>query len=270
MATTRDQREHAGSLGNWEDVISVNEYLKRTNEYYSDTQLSYPLYSTPYPNPEETDRYAAIVRYLSLIRLHCASQDVTPRILDLGCGRGWLTNLMTPFGTCEGVEPAPGAVEYARKQFSGLTFRIGTLADLLDSPDFKPFDLIVSSEVIEHVPWEHKQTFVQQIAQALTLGGSCVITTPRGELYGQWKRNRWPAQPIEEWLTEKKLRTIFEEHGFQVIHHMRAHSVQFLTVNRLLSDWRLQKVLDILGSRFLIPALEYMGGFYQVWWFKKQ
>jgi SAM-dependent methyltransferase len=244
------------------------DYLEYSSEYYSTAQLQYPLYSTPYPNPEEADRYAAIVRYLSDTRLHYDKLEIVPRILDVGCGRGWLTNLMNPFGICEGIEPAQGAVELAQRHYPQLTFHLGTLTDLLDRGEFKPYHVVVSSEVIEHVPDRYKDEFVQQTARALVPGGFCIVTTPRGELYKPWWKSGTPRQPVEEWLTEKELRSLFELYGFRAIHHTRAHSVRFFRLNRVLSNSRYRRALEAVGLGFVIPALEYLRQFYQIWWFR--
>ncbi|MCB0002663.1 MAG: class I SAM-dependent methyltransferase [Anaerolineae bacterium] len=244
------------------------DYLASTNEYYSTVQLASPQYSEPYPNPEEAERFGAIGLYLSMVRFEIKPRERVPRILDLGCGRGWLTNLMSPFGECLGIEPSSGAVALATSLFPHLNFTAGTLNELLDSPSFSPFDVVVSSEVIEHVPDNYKSSFIGDIRRSLAPDGYCIITTPRGELYRKWHKNNGWHQPIEEWLTENELRSAFEEAGFVPLHHTRVHKIPFLVSSRVNQNTRFGRVMDAFGLRFLPSAFDYVSSFYQVWLFK--
>jgi len=245
------------------------DYLAETNQYYSQTKLQDPRYSTPYPNAEEATRCALILEYLGEIRQHYTRRGTTPRILDVGCGRGWLTNLMSVLGDCEGIEPAGGAIEYAKELFPNILFHTGTIDDLLNSPGFVTYDIIVSSEVIEHVPWAHKKRFVQELRAALQSNGHCIITTPRAELFKAYCRTGFELQPIEEWLTEKELKSLFIECGFTVVKHDRVRPRRITNLNRALLSSRFRAILSLLRIESLIPLLDYVASFYQVWWFKK-
>src|SRR5437764_167073 len=71
-----------------------------------------------------------------------------PRMLDLGSGVGWLTNILSMFGPAHGVELSPEAVRLAATRFPLTSFES---ADLFawDVPNQR-FDVVVSQEVIEH------------------------------------------------------------------------------------------------------------------------
>jgi 2-polyprenyl-3-methyl-5-hydroxy-6-metoxy-1,4-benzoquinol methylase len=77
------------------------------------------------------------------------------RVLDFGCGTGYGAALMARVGAnVDGVDSSPAAITYATANYGGANVRF-TVADLmrpLPEP-FTPrsFDLVASSEVLEHV-----------------------------------------------------------------------------------------------------------------------
>jgi 2-polyprenyl-3-methyl-5-hydroxy-6-metoxy-1,4-benzoquinol methylase len=73
------------------------------------------------------------------------------RILDVGCGRGWMTRLAGVYGQCDGLDPVKGVIELARSYFPDLTFHTGEVDAFLKSDAFAAYDVLICSEVIEHV-----------------------------------------------------------------------------------------------------------------------
>jgi SAM-dependent methyltransferase len=246
-------------------------YLTANNEFYSREQLAAPRYRAPHPNAEEATRAAALLHYLGEIGERHARAGTRPRLLDAGCGRGWLTHLLSPFGDVEGIDPAPGAVERARQCFPDLGFHCGTLPDLLAGPVFEPFDVVVCSEVIEHVPHPLKADFVDQLRGALKPGGDLLLTTPRGRLLAAYRRKpNASLQPVEDWLTERRLERLFIGHGFVVEDHRRARPRRITAPSRLWLSSKLRRSLAALGLRALFPTLDHLASHYQVWWFRRR
>ena len=184
--------------------------------FYEDFFLHSTEYQSPNPNPEEEIRWSKIEIFLRKSRDEHQAQDKGPlRILDLGCGRGWLTNLCSKYGTCEGMEPVAGVIKGARRLFPALTFYACDAAQLRQDPSFRPYDLIVNSEVIEHVPWPHKDAFVDTMKSLLVPGGTIILTTPRGEVFDDYMRLvNYSRQPIEDWTTEEQTLAYFKNRGF--------------------------------------------------------
>ncbi len=197
----------------------------RHDRFYVDLFVHAPAWSAPHPNADEAARWSKIASFLEYIlrRMQQKEPGRQLRILDVGCGRGWLTNLATMYGTCEGVEPVAGVVEHARKLFPHLRFEAGTPESLLQRSDFSPYDVILTSEVIEHVPHGHKEIFLAHLAQLLDPNGYLILTTPRGEMWEQWKTIAPPNQPVEDWVTEDQLRTLFASQGFVELGLERIH-----------------------------------------------
>jgi|CXWL01.1.fsa_nt_gi GT2 family glycosyltransferase/predicted O-methyltransferase YrrM/Tfp pilus assembly protein PilF len=194
----------------------VNDSNKVSDSFYVDLFVNKPGWSTPEPNADEAARWSKIASFLETIIRESRTQGSarTLRILDVGCGRGWLTNLATAYGICEGVEPVAGVVDYARRLFPHIPFEVGTPESVLARADFEPFDIVLCSEVIEHVPHPQKAEFVNQLSRLLTANGYLVLTTPRAEMWEQWSRIAPPNQPVEDWVTEQQLRELFDASGF--------------------------------------------------------
>ena len=193
--------------------------------FYTKLFVKSPYWSTPHPNPDEAARWTKIAAFLEYILrgVRRTDPDRRLRMLDVGCGRGWLTNLATMYGTCEGIEPVAGVIDHARILFPHLRFEAGTAETVLQRPDFMPYDVVLTSEVIEHVPHAEKDRFLAQLARLVKPGGYVILTTPRGEMWEQWKAIAPPNQLVEDWVTEAQLRSLFTAQGFAEMGLERIH-----------------------------------------------
>ncbi len=198
---------------------------KQQDQFYVDMFVNSRGWSSAAPNQDEAARWSKIAAFLEYLlrRVRQADPERQLRILDVGCGRGWLTNLATAYGSCEGIEPVAGVIEHARRLFPHLRFEAGTAQSVLSRPDFVPYDVILCSEVIEHIPHGRKEGFVAELATLLKPDGYLILTTPRGEMWEQWKTIAPPCQPVEDWVTEAQLRGIFTSQGFCELGLERVH-----------------------------------------------
>jgi SAM-dependent methyltransferase len=241
-----------------------------SESFYTELFVRDPLWSTRHPNCEEAARTAAILPLLSRIAERRPAQ--TPlRILDLGCGRGWLTYLAAAYGTCVGVDPVRPVVEFAQRQFPNLQFRAGTAADLLATGMSGQFDVVVLSEVIEHVPISDRDGFVKDVHALLDAGGFAIVSTDRGELYDRWVRSGGPLQPVEHWLTEKALSELFSRHGFSTMRRTRVFYGQpdLSLVHRLLASGRIRRAFRAARQQWFLEGLQYAAAECQVWLFRR-
>ena len=101
------------------------------------------------------------------------------RLLDVGCGSGWLLKRMQDLGwRVEGVDFDPVAVENARS--ARLRVRLGTLE--AQQYHDNHFDAITMSHLIEHV--YDPLRVLCECYRILKPGGRLVVVTPNGESWG--------------------------------------------------------------------------------------
>lgn len=165
------------------------------------------------PNIDEQMRMDALLRLIS-------QHHLGPRILDVGCGRGVITNALTAYGEVTGIDVVAAAIARGAELFPTLDLQHIDLRDF-NAASAGTFDLIVCTEVVEHVEPHEKQAFVSEITRSLRSGGSLLLTTPRGELHDLWRSRIDNDQPTEDWLTEPALDRLLLEAGLTVTHRER-------------------------------------------------
>jgi SAM-dependent methyltransferase len=157
-------------------------------------------------NRHERARVQEVSRSLSGVDV--ATRGAVPRILEVGCGRGWLSGLvLSRYGQVHGVDLSEDSVAKARAAFPHVTFEA---RDVFSEPLPDERDLVVSSEVIEHVADQTR--FVDVLVDAARPGGWLLITTPNRRLERVWRaRPDFRPQPIEHWLLPDQLRRMVSQ-----------------------------------------------------------
>jgi ubiquinone/menaquinone biosynthesis C-methylase UbiE len=110
------------------------------------------------------------------------------RVLDVGCGTGYLTRRMAlavgPTGSVAGVDPSAPMVEHARRVSpSNCEFHIAS-AEALPYAD-AAFDVAVSSLALHHIPRDQRATAMNELARVVRPGGRVLIAEfqpPRNRL----------------------------------------------------------------------------------------
>jgi 2-polyprenyl-3-methyl-5-hydroxy-6-metoxy-1,4-benzoquinol methylase len=99
------------------------------------------------------------------------------KILDLGCGNGSLSNVISECGyEVFGMEESPSGVTIASKNFPNCQFIQGSIYNS-PPPDLEnAFDVVISVEVIEHLFYPSE--LVRLARKCLKPGGYLILTTP--------------------------------------------------------------------------------------------
>lgn len=125
------------------------------------------------------------------------------RILDIGCGRGWLTEILSGYGNVLGVDLS---IDTAKTLYPQLKFKE---ANIIFDKIEGDYDLIVSSEVIEHLTLEHQQIYIKKTYNILNENGYLILTTPNKpkteKLIRELSIKSDQLQPIENWLDKEFL-----------------------------------------------------------------
>ena len=190
------------------------------SRYYRHFFAEVPSWSRPTPNGDERARWEKIQQ---LVEYSAPAAGQSREIVEIGCGRGWLANLLRDYGKVLGTEPVGDVIAHARKLFPDLDFLTGSAEVLHFLGHAGRYDLLVCSEVIEHVPYAYKDVFARGLVGLVKPGGHLILTTPRKDIYDQWTAQYGkPQQPTEDWLTEAELQTLFENEGCTTLRLERA------------------------------------------------
>lgn len=116
------------------------------------------------------------------LRVGFITEKVTvksPKVLDVGCGGGILSEALAKTGaTVTGIDLSQAAIEVAREhaQESGVTidYQVTNVDDIAQTHD-EGFDIVTCMEMIEHVP--DPERIVSACAMALKSGGHAFFSS---------------------------------------------------------------------------------------------
>ena len=181
------------------------DYRQRIFDYY--------VSSGQATNDPET---ALSTREASLAKLiqHHFPPDRDIAGIDLGCGYGALLHFAHREGYhgLRGVDASPEQVDLARKLGIENVSRNDLWSTLRELPDASQ-DLVVTADVLEHIPKDQLVSIVDHVHRVLRPGARWIITTPNGEspLSG---RTRYGDLTHELAFTRLSLQTLLLASGF--------------------------------------------------------
>lgn len=217
-----------------------------------------------------TSFYADVQRYSTVLALvDSLCLPTSARVLDLGAGGGimsvCLSSRFTVIDCCD-IGETPD-MQKARELYPSLRFREAVLPNL-PYPD-QSFDLIVFSEVIEHLLPSDQLMAVPEISRLLKPDGWCVLSTPNpcginsilNRIAQQLMRTLGKPinlgdQLLENWLSPKKLMQILEK-NFSIT--KRTGSFYMLPLTRRLPSIVATPLYDLSDWAAHVPALKALG-----------
>jgi SAM-dependent methyltransferase len=152
----------------------------------------------------------------AFLRAHVGAGD---RVLDLGCGDGWIAGELLDAGALPiGVEIAQAAVDRARARHPDLDVRLAPIDGPLPLPD-AGLDVVWSSEVIEHVA--DTARWLSEVRRVLRPRGRLLLTTPNHSrlrlLAGGIERYSEPLGDHLHLYSKISLRAVLEDFGLTQI-----------------------------------------------------
>lgn len=170
-------------------------------------------------------------------------------LLDLGCGKGYLAESLNRYGKVTAVDYAEKTIELNKRRAPSIEFFCADVADP-DLPEhLDTYDVVVSSEVIEHLPVEGRAVFVKNLERLLRSDGLLVITTPYQETLLKLKPSGVSRkafltglddQPIDNIMTKQELLDVLQPE-FSVL--------EFTSVQPLVKP----RALDLLWKAIFLP-----------------
>ena len=167
------------------------------------------------------------------------------QVLDLGCGNGALAAQLARWGyQLIGIDPSSSGIEQARALLPGVAFHQASAdPEKLSSLDLPLCDLVVSTEVVEHV--YAPRLWAMAAFEALKPGGVLICSTPyhgylknctlalSGNLDAHFTA-LWDGGHIKFW-SRHTLSALLEEAGFQVLAFRGAGRFPWLWKSMLLA-----------------------------------
>jgi SAM-dependent methyltransferase len=139
-------------------------------------------------------------------------------LLEVGCGYGFfLSEAKSYFVSRVGTDFSAGALKFARKEADEVV-----LGGAERIPEGRVFDVIVATQVIEHV--YDPRAFVLKLKENLRPGGSLVLTTPdEGSFWHKLMKERWPSLKLPEhvlFFDYSSLSGLMRECGLTAVHEI--------------------------------------------------
>ena len=162
--------------------------------------------------------------FMPQIRILAGDLKPGTRVLDIGCGNGVACGEFIRQG-CQvvGIDLSEQGIAIARSQYPTGRFEVmGAERNLLQQLGEPPFDLVISTEVVEHL--YAPREWARGCFEALKPGGHLICTTPYHgylknlfiSLAGKWDSHAdplWDGGHIKLW-SRRKLSTLLGNAGF--------------------------------------------------------
>ncbi len=170
------------------------------------------------------------------------------RILDVGCGNGYIAGQFLAGGhQVVGIDLSPEGIELARKTYPGGRFELMAADEkLLENLGEEPFDVAISTEVVEHL--YAPRPYARGCFSALRSGGRFILSTP---YHGYWKNLAvallgkfdqhasplWDGGHIKLW-SRNTLSALLREAGFVNLQFRGAGRLPYLWMSMVMSGDR--------------------------------
>jgi 2-polyprenyl-3-methyl-5-hydroxy-6-metoxy-1,4-benzoquinol methylase len=169
--------------------------------------------------------------------LECCRSLGAKRILDLGCGNGALCAALATTGVdVMGCDPSTDGIALARRAHPHIRFHSLSVYDDPPRLDAGDFDVVVSTEVIEHL--FQPRSLPRFVFKVLKTGGHLVLSTPYHgyiknlalSVAGKWDRHwspLWDGGHIKFW-SRASLHQLLTEEGFDFVKFIGTGRVPYL------------------------------------------
>lgn len=202
-----------------------------------DNLYQFPYHYIPHFESDGLPRITRVLRwgieYLTYMTVVKETVERLPgnTILDIGCGDGYLLNSIKKPGVKKlGVDVSERPIKFAQAFATDAEFQ---LIDIFEMDD--KHDVVVLTEVMEHIPDDQIHGFVEQSKRLVAPGGHLVITVPTTVVSLNKKHHRH----YDEELLDRHFGSV---EGWKLIQDYRVYS----------NSPRLKRRLRLLSNRLWI------------------
>ena len=170
-----------------------------------------------------TSRYEVASRWIQ----HYSGHDRN-EILDIACGSGYGSAMLTSQGKVTGVDLDNNVVEYAAKTYEkkNVTFLQGSAEDYIFLEQLGRFDVIVSIATMEHL--KDQKAYLTWIRNALRSDGCAILCIP-STVTRDWAGAYHTAD-----LSRRGARSMLRESGLKI--HEEFHQSCWIKMMDLISE----------------------------------
>jgi 2-polyprenyl-3-methyl-5-hydroxy-6-metoxy-1,4-benzoquinol methylase len=198
---------------------------------------------------ESPDELAIALLHLYAYETAAKLIQAGDRVLDVGFGEGYGADILTRSGAeYLGVELDAGMVSHARERY-GLAF------DTYDGKSIPAgegtFDVVVSFQVIEHVP--EPSPWLAEIRRVLKPGGTAIFTTPNRVYRLGGGERPWNRHHVQEFTAEELRELLARVFSDVRVYGVRgSEEIESIVHARAARARKLARI-DRLGLRYHLP-----------------
>jgi 2-polyprenyl-3-methyl-5-hydroxy-6-metoxy-1,4-benzoquinol methylase/glycosyltransferase involved in cell wall biosynthesis len=210
------------------------EYLGRLSEERRHHLRTKPFYNLAYKLPryknegldEDSHRHFCDFANMAV----ALALQPGSRILDVGCGSGWLSEYFARLGyDVKGIDISPDLIEMSRERVSRVPY--GTdhessvkcsfeVHDIELAPLPERFDAIICYDSLHH--FENERAVIRHLADMLSIGAQLFILEGGRPLAGSASERELQSvmsefRTLESPFDEKYLRQLLDENGFAIV-----------------------------------------------------
>jgi 2-polyprenyl-3-methyl-5-hydroxy-6-metoxy-1,4-benzoquinol methylase len=152
------------------------------------------------------------------------------RVLDLACGTGFGSEILSDVGKVVGVDISEKSVGYANRHYrnGNTSFKLGNADNKSFLESLGEFDAVVSLETIEHL--EDHYAYLKWVNKALRPAGALVVSFPSTFTMD------WAVPHHKRDISRSAARRLFAECGFEIVN--RFNQGDHLPIRHMLSELR--------------------------------
>lgn len=126
------------------------------------------------------------------------------KVLDAACGTGYGTYTLSQWANhVTGIDISAEAIDFCRENYQNrnLSYLQMSVADM--KFEDQSFDVIISFETLEHIPYELQCDFLKEVTRVLKDNGVLIMSTPDRIMATIAKRGNINPYHIHEFTTEE-------------------------------------------------------------------